>query len=167
MYYKQIPHLQKLSLDVSYLVSPITKLTYLCVFSIINKNKYITLFFNCRGLFSFQILADLFDDQRPRSEHLGFSHNELKYVELRGCVGQMHEVELAMHFLKYVNSLEQIAFNPYPIPYLGMANGIKVVVILLIGLRKDVISFVNNFKSMSKEEQDLYFGRNQDGQNDN
>lgn len=35
----------------------------------------------------------------------------LKYVELRGFLGQINEVEL-VHFLKYVNSLKHITFNP-------------------------------------------------------
>lgn len=62
---------------------------------------------------------DLFANQRERRDHPGFSHNELKYVELHGCVGQAIEIELAIHFLKNVNSLEHITFGPRSRTYLG------------------------------------------------
>jgi hypothetical protein len=49
----------------------------------------------------FQIACpDLCENQRQRREHPEFYHCEWKYVELHGCVGQMIEIELAIHFLK-------------------------------------------------------------------
>lgn len=58
-------------------------------------------------------------NQRERKEHLGFSHSELKHVELHGFIGQMIEIELAIQFLKNVNSLEHITIGPHPRIYLG------------------------------------------------
>ncbi|KAJ1430709.1 F-box-like domain superfamily [Sesbania bispinosa] len=51
-------------------------------------------------------------NKRQMKEHRGFSHNELKYVELRGCAGNINEIELARHFLKNVNSLKRISIGP-------------------------------------------------------
>lgn len=41
------------------------------------------------------------------------SHNEVKVVELGGCVGNWYEIELVMNVLKYVHKLEQIVVSPY------------------------------------------------------
>lgn len=49
--------------------------------------------------------------QRQRKEYMGFSHSELKCVELRGCVGTINVIELAKHLLRNVSSLKQITFS--------------------------------------------------------
>jgi hypothetical protein len=43
----------------------------------------------------------------------------LKDIELPGYVGQMIEIELAIHFLKNAISLEHITFGPCSRTYLG------------------------------------------------
>jgi hypothetical protein len=43
----------------------------------------------------------------------------LKDIELPGYVGQMTEIELAIHFLKNAISLEHITFGPRSRTYLG------------------------------------------------
>jgi hypothetical protein len=42
---------------------------------------------------------------------MGFSHNDLKYVEFRGCVGSIDVIELASHLLRNANSLRKMTFN--------------------------------------------------------
>ncbi|XP_045794900.1 putative F-box/LRR-repeat protein At3g59170 [Trifolium pratense] len=42
-----------------------------------------------------------------------FSHDELKVIELGGCVGNWHEIEFVMNVLKYARSLNQIVVSPY------------------------------------------------------
>jgi len=49
--------------------------------------------------------------ERQRREYAGFSHNDLKYVELRGCVFTINAIELASHILRNANSLKQITFT--------------------------------------------------------
>jgi hypothetical protein len=62
---------------------------------------------------AFQILCpSLFPNESPRKQHSGFSHSELKSVELNGCVGQMIEIELAIQFLENASSLQHITFGP-------------------------------------------------------
>ncbi|KAK2365305.1 hypothetical protein QL285_090074 [Trifolium repens] len=39
------------------------------------------------------------------------SHDEVKVIELRGCVGNWYEIEFAMTVLKYANKLEQIVLS--------------------------------------------------------
>jgi hypothetical protein len=41
------------------------------------------------------------------------SHNELKVIELGGCVSNWFEIEFVMNVLKYTNKLEQIVVSPY------------------------------------------------------
>ncbi|KEH23819.1 putative F-box domain, leucine-rich repeat domain, L domain-containing protein [Medicago truncatula] len=52
------------------------------------------------------------DFERQRREYAGFSHNDLKYVELHGCMCAINVIELASHILRNVNSLKQITFSP-------------------------------------------------------
>lgn len=52
-------------------------------------------------------------------KHTRFYYNQLKYVELRGCIGPMNAVKLARHFLKNANSLKQITFSPRGRFYIG------------------------------------------------
>ncbi|KAI5423852.1 hypothetical protein KIW84_030176 [Lathyrus oleraceus] len=42
-----------------------------------------------------------------------FSHDEVKVIELRGCVGNWYEIEFAMNVMKYANKLERIVLTPY------------------------------------------------------
>ncbi|KAK2365259.1 hypothetical protein QL285_090030 [Trifolium repens] len=42
-----------------------------------------------------------------------FSHNEVKVIELGGCVGNWYEIEFVMNVLKYAPKLEQIVLSPY------------------------------------------------------
>ncbi|WJX80297.1 hypothetical protein P8452_63315 [Trifolium repens] len=42
-----------------------------------------------------------------------FSHDEVKVIELGGCVGNWFEIELVMNILKYAHKLEQIVASPY------------------------------------------------------
>ena len=41
------------------------------------------------------------------------SHDELKVVELGGCVGNWYEIEFVMNVLKYAHKFEQIVVSPY------------------------------------------------------
>ncbi|WJX80283.1 hypothetical protein P8452_63303 [Trifolium repens] len=42
-----------------------------------------------------------------------FSHDEIKVIELGGCVGNWFEIEFVMNVLKYAHKLEQIIVSPY------------------------------------------------------
>ncbi|XP_004487775.1 uncharacterized protein [Cicer arietinum] len=57
--------------------------------------------------------------QRERRKVAGFFHNELKYVELRGCVCTINLIELASHLLRNVNSLKQMTFRSRDTFYIG------------------------------------------------
>jgi len=57
--------------------------------------------------------------QRKRREYAGFFHNELKYVELHGCVCTINVIELASHFLRNANSLKKITFSSLDKFYMG------------------------------------------------
>jgi len=57
--------------------------------------------------------------KRQRREYGGFFHNDLKYVELRGCVCTINVIELASHMLRNVNSLKQITFGSRDKFYIG------------------------------------------------
>jgi len=48
---------------------------------------------------------------RRRRSYARFFHNDLKYVELRGCVCSKNVIELATHLLRKANSLKQITFS--------------------------------------------------------
>ncbi|KEH30004.1 hypothetical protein MTR_4g057860 [Medicago truncatula] len=49
--------------------------------------------------------------QRQRTKCVGFSHDNLKYVELCGSVCTINVIDLASHLMRNVNSLKQITFN--------------------------------------------------------
>ena len=57
--------------------------------------------------------------KRQKREYTGFSHNDLKYVELRGCVGSIDVIELASHLLRSANSLRKMTFNSRDKAYIG------------------------------------------------
>jgi hypothetical protein len=57
--------------------------------------------------------------ERQRREYAGFSHNDLKYVELRGCVCTINAIELASNILRNANSLQQITFTSRNRFYIG------------------------------------------------
>ncbi|KEH24694.1 hypothetical protein MTR_7g117735 [Medicago truncatula] len=42
-----------------------------------------------------------------------FSHDEVKIIELGGCVGNWFEIEFVMNVLKYCHKLQQIIVGPY------------------------------------------------------
>ncbi|PNX98508.1 F-box/LRR-repeat protein, partial [Trifolium pratense] len=42
-----------------------------------------------------------------------FSHDEVKVIELGGCVGNWFEIEFVMNVLKYAHKLEHIVVSPY------------------------------------------------------
>lgn len=50
---------------------------------------------------------------------MGFFHNQLKYIDFQGCIGHINAIELVSHFLKNVNSLQQITFSPHDRFYIG------------------------------------------------
>ncbi|CAJ2633091.1 unnamed protein product [Trifolium pratense] len=50
-------------------------------------------------------------NKRQRKEYGGFCHNDLKYVELHGCVCSTHVIEFASCLLKNASSLKQISFG--------------------------------------------------------
>ncbi|XP_045794901.1 F-box/FBD/LRR-repeat protein At1g13570-like [Trifolium pratense] len=41
------------------------------------------------------------------------THDEIKVIELRGCVGNWYEIEFVMNVLKYAHKLEEIVLSPY------------------------------------------------------
>ncbi|CAI8615724.1 unnamed protein product [Vicia faba] len=53
------------------------------------------------------------ENQQVASDVEVFSHDEVKVIELRGCVGNWYEIEFAMNVIKYANKLEQIVLSPY------------------------------------------------------
>jgi hypothetical protein len=57
--------------------------------------------------------------KRQRKEYAGFSHNELKHVELRGCVCSTNVIEFARCLLRNANSLKQITFGSHDKFYIG------------------------------------------------
>ncbi|KAK7261824.1 hypothetical protein RIF29_28145 [Crotalaria pallida] len=56
---------------------------------------------------------ELFDIQKDIEDLSAFSHNEIKVIEMGGCVGNQFEIEFAMNVLKYAHNLEQIVMSPY------------------------------------------------------
>nr|ABD33037.2 Cyclin-like F-box [Medicago truncatula] len=57
--------------------------------------------------------------KRQKREYTGFSHNDLKYVEFRGCVGSINVIELASHLLRSANSLRKMTFSSRDKAYIG------------------------------------------------
>ncbi|KAK2363714.1 putative F-box/LRR-repeat protein [Trifolium repens] len=57
--------------------------------------------------------------KRQRKEYAGFSHNGLKYVELRGCVCSTNVIEMASCLLRNASSLKQITFGSHDKFYIG------------------------------------------------
>jgi hypothetical protein len=53
-----------------------------------------------------------------------FFHNDLRYVELRGCVCTMKVIELS-HLLRNVNSIKQITFSSRDRLYAGVGRWTK------------------------------------------
>jgi hypothetical protein len=57
--------------------------------------------------------------KRQRKEYAEFSHNDLKYVELRGCVCSTNVIEMANCLLRNARSLKQITFSSLDKFYIG------------------------------------------------
>jgi len=57
--------------------------------------------------------------QRRRRNYAKFFHNDLKYVEFRGCVCSKNVIELANPMLRKANSLKKIAFSSHYKFYTG------------------------------------------------
>ncbi|GAU13592.1 hypothetical protein TSUD_346960 [Trifolium subterraneum] len=56
---------------------------------------------------------ELSEKQKDIRDVKEFCHDEVKVIELRGCVGNWYEIEFVMNILKYVHKLEQIVVSPY------------------------------------------------------
>ncbi|CAL5195006.1 unnamed protein product [Lathyrus oleraceus] len=56
---------------------------------------------------------EIIENQKVDRDVEAFSHDEVKDIELRGCVGNWYEVEFAMNVMKYANKLERIVLSPY------------------------------------------------------
>ncbi|XP_058742586.1 putative F-box/LRR-repeat protein At3g59160 [Vicia villosa] len=56
---------------------------------------------------------EIIENQKVARDIEAFSHEEVKVIELRGCVGNWYEVEFAMNVMKYANKLERIVLSPY------------------------------------------------------
>ncbi|KAK7261949.1 hypothetical protein RIF29_28274 [Crotalaria pallida] len=59
------------------------------------------------------VYPQLFNIQKDIEDLSTFSHNEIKVIEMGGCVGNQFEIEFAMNVLKYAHRLEQIVMSPY------------------------------------------------------
>ncbi|KAK7256263.1 hypothetical protein RIF29_29704 [Crotalaria pallida] len=59
------------------------------------------------------ICPKLLANQKENKDLGMFSHNELKVIELGGCIGNWYEIEFAMNVLKYVHTLERIIMSPF------------------------------------------------------
>jgi SET domain-containing protein len=57
--------------------------------------------------------------KRQRKEYAEISHNDLKYVELRGCVCSTNVIEMASCLLRNASSLKQITFGSHDKFYIG------------------------------------------------
>jgi len=68
--------------------------------------------------------------KRQKREYAGFFHNDLKYVELRGCVCSINVIELASHLLRSANSLKKITSLLVTNSILELVDGVKILVIL-------------------------------------
>ena len=65
-------------------------------------------------LFYLQITSpEIIENQKVDRDVEAFSHDEVKDIELRGCVGNWYEVEFAMNVMIYANKLERIVLSPY------------------------------------------------------
>ncbi|CAL5214375.1 unnamed protein product [Lathyrus oleraceus] len=62
---------------------------------------------------------------RQRREYAKFCHNELKYVELHGCVCSINVIELASHLLRSATLLKQITFSSRRNFYIGAGRWSK------------------------------------------
>ncbi|KAI5423854.1 hypothetical protein KIW84_030177, partial [Lathyrus oleraceus] len=56
---------------------------------------------------------EIIENQKDARDLEAFSHDEVKVIELRGCVGNWYEIEFAMNVMKYANKLERIVLSPY------------------------------------------------------
>ncbi|XP_057436046.1 F-box/FBD/LRR-repeat protein At1g13570-like [Lotus japonicus] len=75
------------------------KLSVMITYPVFHKNER-----DSQYLFDIQDLG-MFSD-------VMFSHDEIKVIELGGCVGNRYEIEFAMNALKYIHSLERIVLSP-------------------------------------------------------
>ncbi|XP_057432190.1 F-box/LRR-repeat protein At3g58900-like [Lotus japonicus] len=57
--------------------------------------------------------AEFYANQREIRDLVMFSHNEIKVIEIGGCVGNWYEIEFAMTALKYMHKLERIVLSPH------------------------------------------------------
>ncbi|KAK2419310.1 putative F-box/LRR-repeat protein [Trifolium repens] len=55
----------------------------------------------------------LFENHKDIRDVEVFSHDEVKVIELGGCVGNWYEIEFVMNVLKYAKKLKQIVLSPY------------------------------------------------------
>ncbi|XP_058742587.1 F-box/FBD/LRR-repeat protein At3g14710-like [Vicia villosa] len=56
---------------------------------------------------------EIIENQKVARDVEAFSHEEVKVIELSGCVGNWYEIEFAMNIMKYANKLERIVLSPY------------------------------------------------------
>ncbi|XP_058762045.1 uncharacterized protein LOC131635440 [Vicia villosa] len=63
--------------------------------------------------------SHMIGSHRQRREYAGFFHNDLKYVQLHGCVCSTNIIELASHLLRSAKSLKQITFSCRDNFYIG------------------------------------------------
>ncbi|XP_058740243.1 uncharacterized protein LOC131612465 [Vicia villosa] len=63
--------------------------------------------------------------QRQRREYVRFFHNDLRYVELHGCVCSLNVIELASHLLRNATLLKQITFSSRRSFYIGAGRWSK------------------------------------------
>ncbi|KAJ7969554.1 F-box/LRR-repeat protein [Quillaja saponaria] len=52
-----------------------------------------------------------------KSDPGAFTHNELKVIEVGGCVGNWYEVEFVKYLVKHVKTLERLVLSPFWKPY--------------------------------------------------
>ncbi|RHN48102.1 putative F-box domain, FBD domain, leucine-rich repeat domain, L domain-containing protein [Medicago truncatula] len=77
--------------------------------------------------------------QRKRREYAGFFHNDLKYVELHGCVCTINVIELASHLLRNAYSLKKITFSSLDKFYMGAGRWTKGSNVCCWGFKRNFI----------------------------
>ncbi|KAK7261812.1 hypothetical protein RIF29_28133 [Crotalaria pallida] len=107
---QQLKHLKELNLVID--ISIIDFLLKANISRDISRHLGFDLLWILNNLQAFPLLQKL-GVTKDIEDLSAFSHNEIKVIEMGGCVRNQFEIEFSMNVLKYAHKLEQIVMSPY------------------------------------------------------
>lgn len=80
-------------------------------------------------------------DLRGKEENIpDFFHNDLKYVELCGCICSINVIELASNLLRNANLLKQITFSSREKFYEDFGRDRRLMTMIVVGLNGNLFT---------------------------